>query len=690
MTGAAEFGRCVLIDVSGTENELLRELPGLDRLSSADLDESLAVPEPVDLVVIGSLAGSPVALAQRAHRLVPGACIAVLAADPPAVRRQASFAPGVPLDLVVAGAGERDLPERLEALRRTSILRRRHAAVLSAVARHAATVTGTGPSGLPAIGALLEHAPIAVLVAGLGGELLGWNRRAEALLDLGPLASGQHVDAVVPGASSLLPAGMPPPAAASVDPGPPLQVRLAGRVDVEISAVRTQTDDGRPVALFLAVDVTAHREAERERDRLAGHVQLLARITESLVGSLDPKDSLSVLAGALVPALADWVSIQVREEHDQRYDVVVRHRDRGLADVTRTTEQLEKRRGCVTEASRLAAGGARVLLPMLSADELVDQVPDPELRGLVQQLGLGSAIAVPIPSRTGVLGSLLLANAPGSASFREGDLVLASEIGRRAGIALESARLFAGQRNLATELQQSLLTAPPVLPFAEIAVRYVAAAQAAQVGGDWYDAFRLEGGELVVVIGDVAGHDTRAAAAMGQLRAVVRGIGFTTAADPGRVLSAADEAIAGLELAMVATAVVAQLAPAPGRGNGTDLLIRWSNAGHPPPVLLDADGRARVLEAADGRADLLLGVDPATGRRLQEAALPAGSTLLLYTDGLVERRRQSLDEGLARLIVAVEEHGAEGLEALCDAVLSAMVPRAGEDDVALIAVRPRS
>ena len=430
--------------------------------------------------------------------------------------------------------------------------------------------------------------------------------------------------------------------------------------------------------------------AERERDRFAGHVQLLGRVSESLMESLDLSESLSRLARALVPSLADWVSIQVREEHDQLYDIAMHHRDPRLAVVTREAERLKVRRNCFTEPSRRAAGGQSVLLPLLDADGLVEQVPDAQLRSLVQQLGMSSALAVPIPDRTGVLGSLLLVKAPGSGSFGETELALAAEIGRRAGIALDNARLYASQRHLATELQQSLLTAPPVLRFADIAVRYVAAAQEAQVGGDWYDAFCQRSGDLTIVIGDVAGHDTRAAAAMGQLRALVRGISFTTAETPSQVITSVDEAIEGLGLATIATAVLAQLTPPDGGDSTGRLRVRWSNAGHPPPVLLDRRGCTRVLGPSTGKADLLLGVDASARRRTQQTTLPAGSTLLLYTDGLVERRGETLDDGLGRLLSTLEQHGHDDLDGLCDAIVSKMLPDANEDDVAIVAVRPRS
>ncbi|SDE56486.1 Serine phosphatase RsbU, regulator of sigma subunit [Blastococcus fimeti] len=681
----------MLVDVAAVDLALAAGLTRTERIRSTELATwSESAGEPVDLVVVGSLAGSAVAVVQRVHRRWPDASVAVITPDPSAIRRQTSFAPGVPLDLLVTGTDDSDLLPRLEQLRSASIERRRHSAVLAAVVHGVAGPDTPVPSRVTAVGALLEHAPLAVLVTGVAGDVLGWNRRAEDLFGLRPAMSGRPVDDVIPGALSLVISAPP------VGPGspvgalrPPLQLRIADRVEVELSAVSSQTDVGRPVVLLLAVDVTDQRRAERERDRLAAQVDLLGRVSESLMASLDLAESQVQLAGALVPALADWVSVHLRDEQDQPAGVLVRHRDPALAAVAGKAERLKSRKGASTEPSRRAAAGEAVLLDVVDDADLVAQVPDAGLRSLVRQLGTSSVIAVPIPGRTSILGSLLLANGPGSPGFGAADLDLAVEIGRRAGIALDNARLYSGQRHLATELQQSLLTAPPVVAFADIAVRYVAAAQQAQVGGDWYDAFRQRSGDLVLVIGDVVGHDTRAAAAMGQIRGLVRGICFNSADEPSRLLSSVDEAILGLELSTMATGVLAQLS-IPSEPDGRDgVRMQWSNAGHPPPVLLDAAGRARLLEPASGKADLLLGVDALAVRTTEETMLPAGSTLLFYTDGLVETRGEDLDQGLRRLLDTVEQHASHDLDTLCDAILGVMVPRAGEDDVAMVAVRPR-
>ena len=238
---------------------------------------------------------------------------------------------------------------------------------------------------------------------------------------------------------------------------------------------------------------------------------------------------------------------------------------------------------------------------------------------------------------------------------------------------------------MAEALQRSLLTEPPEPDHAEVAVRYEPAAEAAQVGGDWYDAFLQPGGATVLVIGDVVGHDTEAAAAMGQVRGLLRGIAFTTGDGPARILTRLDAAMEGLQVGTTASAVIARIEQEHDERERGVTRLRWSNAGHPPPMVINPDGSVLVLAGTE--ADLLLGIDPGTRRVESEAVLDRGSTVLFYTDGLVERRGQNLDEGLARLRDALEELADHTLEELCDAVLDRLLPERREDDVALVAVR---
>ncbi|MGQ7298136.1 SpoIIE family protein phosphatase [Quadrisphaera sp. KR29] len=245
--------------------------------------------------------------------------------------------------------------------------------------------------------------------------------------------------------------------------------------------------------------------------------------------------------------------------------------------------------------------------------------------------------------------------------------------------------------DMSEALQRSLLTAPVQVDHLQVAVRYRPAAHAAQVGGDWYDSFLQPGGDTVLVIGDVIGHDSTAAAAMGQVRGTLRAIGVHAGLGPAQLLAATDRAMHQLLLPTTATALVLRLEQDEAQRRAGTSLLRWSSAGHLPAVVLGPDGGVTSLAGAE--ADLLLGLWPDTERHDWTRVVPRGSTVLLCTDGLVERRGESLEEGLGRLTAALYRLGAAGTptvddpERLVDALLDELVPEHGEDDVALLAVR---
>ncbi|QCB92283.1 SpoIIE family protein phosphatase [Cellulomonas shaoxiangyii] len=253
-------------------------------------------------------------------------------------------------------------------------------------------------------------------------------------------------------------------------------------------------------------------------------------------------------------------------------------------------------------------------------------------------------------------------------------MAVSSTIGRFAAA-------FERERAAAIHLQASLLTPPPDVPGLTIAVRYRHAAPETNVGGDWYDAFAAPDGATVVVVGDVTGHDTAAAARMGQLRGTLRAVTYTHDAAPGAALDLTDATATGLGLGVTATAVVARVDAAAPDGSRR---LTWSSAGHPPAVLVRGDGSARLLA---GRPGMLLGYGTGAPRPQHTDVLHPGDVLLLYTDGLVERRGESLRATLAGLPDRVAALGAHAPDELLDAALAAFIPGGTDDDVALLAVR---
>ncbi|MCW2621009.1 MAG: Sensor phosphatase [Frankiales bacterium] len=242
-------------------------------------------------------------------------------------------------------------------------------------------------------------------------------------------------------------------------------------------------------------------------------------------------------------------------------------------------------------------------------------------------------------------------------------------------------------QRMSAALQRSLLSAPPQPDHLQIVVRYRPASRLSQVGGDWYDALLTESGITSLVIGDVTGHNLEAVAEMGQLRSMLRGIAYAVEQPPAAVLSTLDRALRQLGAVNLATAVLAQVHQDPvDEAAGSRRRLRWSNAGHPPPLLVSRDGQVTLLAA---EPDLLLGLDADTPRGTHEVVLYPGDTVLLYTDGLIERRGASLDDGFAWLTGAAEGLAGGDLEEACDGLLATVAPGV-EDDIALLALRVRA
>lgn len=237
------------------------------------------------------------------------------------------------------------------------------------------------------------------------------------------------------------------------------------------------------------------------------------------------------------------------------------------------------------------------------------------------------------------------------------------------------------ERRLSETLQRSLLSRPAQPDGLQVAVRYVPAAEEAQVGGDWYDAFCLPSDDLCLVIGDVTGHDRDAAAGMAQLRNLLRGVAMTADGSPAEILSAAERAVQSLEIEVVATSIVARVQLIDD-AHFRAATLRWSNAGHPPPAVIEPDGSVRIL---DRRPDPLVGIG-AWDRADHAETLAPGSTVVLFTDGLIERRGRSIDDGLDWLEHALEGQQHRDTEELCDLLIGHMPPDI-DDDVALLVLK---
>ncbi|CAM5275367.1 hypothetical protein SALBM311S_00273 [Streptomyces alboniger] len=280
-------------------------------------------------------------------------------------------------------------------------------------------------------------------------------------------------------------------------------------------------------------------------------------------------------------------------------------------------------------------------------------------------------LCVPLPTRRAPLGVLTLS--PPGESWDPDDAVMLIELTRRASIAIDNARRFEHNRDIAETLQRALLTDLPTTPGLSLAARYLPATHGLNIGGDWYDAFQQPDGSLITVIGDVTGHGLHAAVMMSQLRTALRAYAVD-GGSPGQLLTQLHTFLHHLQPDLYATAVIARFRPG-------DPTLTWAAAGHPPPVLRTPDGQVHTLDAKPGA---MLGIPLRQVIADHTAPLVPGSTLALYTDGLVERRAQGIDPGIERLADALGTFGSAELDAdldgAADRILTPLLSDSERDD----------
>jgi serine phosphatase RsbU (regulator of sigma subunit) len=412
---------------------------------------------------------------------------------------------------------------------------------------------------------------------------------------------------------------------------------------------------------------------------------LLGDINLAMTSTYDIDEAVQRFAELVVPQLADWCIVSVVDPDGTRRDVGRAHRDPALvADMHRYADLRVATNDRTAPVPAMLRDPRPVILPVLTEEIIRAMVPVQAAREALGPLRPAAAAGFPLVARGGVIGVITLVNGPERGPHTPVELRTAEIASRRAALALDNARLAAAQQQVAERLQLSLLS-PPVQPDSlELAVRYRPATQGIAIGGDWYDAFLQPDGDTVLVIGDVMGHDIEAAAAMGQVKTLVRGIGYDRGDSPAGLVRRVDHAMVGLDVPAMATALVARIelgADAEGRPARR---LRWATAGHPDPMLLLDDGTVLDLSAPVGPP---VGIGWLGARADEVGPLPEGSTLLLFTDGLFERRGMLLDDSrdLLRGLLA----GAVGLplDVLCDRLLAGMLGPDVEDDVAVLAVR---
>ncbi|MEV6997932.1 SpoIIE family protein phosphatase [Streptomyces sp. NPDC093982] len=489
-------------------------------------------------------------------------------------------------------------------------------------------------------------------------------------------------------------------------------VRGDGRLVTISWSASPLTDGGSFKGMaVLFTDITGDRRTRRERAAYASALEdlnerltLVAEITDVLGQTLETDDALVRLGRLLVPRLADWAAVDLRTGSGRVHRVAVT----GPAGRDARLEGGRERLPETGEADRSALvqvlhGGDPVLQneqneqnkqsgqdeqDAHSAQDETGATASPGSplaaahSDFLRTVGATSAITVPLGSSRQITGALTVVRTDPAHPFDAADLEVVSDIGRRVGLVIDNARRFGRQRAVAEAMQRNLLAPLPQPGRLRLAARYQPAPAGSQVGGDWYDAFELKDGTLALVIGDVVGHDLTAAAGMAQLHGILRSLAWDHTGPPGAVVDRLDDAMPAITTVPMATLVLAQVEGDPHTGPWT---LHWTSAGHPPPLLLPPGGDAQYLEAGQG---LVLGapVDTGGGRPDATHPLPPGSTLLFYTDGLIEVPGSDLDTGLDRLRRHALALAHTPLDTLCDQLLARMPP-GSTDDVALLALR---
>ncbi len=418
----------------------------------------------------------------------------------------------------------------------------------------------------------------------------------------------------------------------------------------------------------------SERAARLAAEEAGAGLTLLADATRVLTSSMEVDTILRDLATLVAPGIADYCLLDIKDDAGR----ITRYASAGPIFSERAIvleDQVPDMDDAMHAVVRcLRSGVPLVLTP--APPQLLGLPPD-FLADTTAEAPRSTALVVPILDRAEVLGTMSLVTISDARRLGEADLPVVAELARRTGIAIANARLFARQRTVAETLQHSLLPDRlPDVPGIESAARYIAGGSGVDIGGDWYDLIQLPGGRLLMTMGDVVGKGERAAALMGQLRNALRAFSLVESS-PCAIIRNLNRLLHDLERSDMATMLCGILEPETG-------LLRICNAGHPPPAILGPDGAVRFLDEVSGPP---IGAVPRAAYDDYVTTLDPGTTVVLYTDGLVEDRRMSLDAGLARLRGALT--GApQDLEELTDAVLAQGVAgREAADDVAMLAVR---
>lgn len=410
----------------------------------------------------------------------------------------------------------------------------------------------------------------------------------------------------------------------------------------------------------------------RARQRLS----FLAGASELLAGSLEPETTLRNLADLAIHDVADWCAIDLVDEGGGLRNVATAHVDHAkvrLANDLRERYPVDP--DAPTGVPNVIRSGRSEIYPDIPDELLVEAAEDDEHLHLMRELGLASGMVVPLEARGRVFGAMTLVASESGRRYGDSDLELAEDLARRAALAIDNSMLFRREHEAAVTLQRSLLPESlPQLAGVDFAGQYEPAAPEIEVGGDWYDVVVVGEETVVLTIGDIAGRGIQAATVMGRVAASLRAYALD-GHSPDEALRRTNRVMRESDDPQMATVLHLHLDLAAGTAE-------YVRAGHPPGLIRLPGGNVERLE---GEGTPPLGTFDELEYRVHRIAVPSGSLLLLYTDGLIERSDRDFEVELKRLCAALVEapsDPAECLRWLADRFSTESVP----DDVAMLAM----
>jgi PAS domain S-box-containing protein len=527
---------------------------------------------------------------------------------------------------------------------------------------------------------ILEHAQVSVIVTDLAGTIVDCNRQAEILYGrtrdelVGSDAAQYTIDE--------LPAELITEIADRLITGATwegeFRVRRSDGSIVVVRAIDSPIlgDSGELRGIVsVSLDITERKQAERHLEEALARLDVLARVGELLAVELDIEDRLQSVARVLLSEFADLCALWLLApdgglrlvtiaHHDPRTDAALgSHALRSMpAPAGSGIEQALHTRAAVILHGAEATNLCRQILSDTMAEAALD---------------CGSIVCIPVSGRGDPQGVLCFGRDTAADRYTSDDVVAGEELARRIAVAIENAQRFEQQRNAAEILQRSLL--PERLPevgFAQLAARYVPGSSEITIGGDWYDAMVPEDDRLVMAIGDVAGHGLRAAVVMGRARHSLE-FCMSEGLSPGVMLQRMNRFLYGAREPDLVTAAVASF-------DARTRMLTVASAGHPPILLVEPSGATTYVQVVNGPP--LAAMEEPRYEEVRVEVAP-GSLVLLYTDGIIERRGEQLASGFARLSRSVQE-GPAGPGELADHLLRNLLPVDGpDDDAAILAAR---